>query len=158
LIHAIGCCAVGGRIRFIDGNKLASIEQEAMSNGGLVCVPVAHDLASRTDSGGKCVQSTGIIQMSEGAVLVHEPVGGERVVYPCSNDHARIVDGVELRANGSGKRNIHGGEDVIFQQKTVLVSVVVKISADNIAPIVDSPGKAELRAECARRVEGDVVL
>src|SRR6476660_10147729 len=141
LIHAIRCRAVRNGIRHIDGNNLASIEQEAMPDGGLVCIPVAHDLASRTDSGGISVQSTGIIQMSEGAVLVHEPVNGESAVDPCPNHHSRIVDCVELRANGSGKRHINGGEDIIFQQKTVLVSIVVKILADDITHIVNSACK-----------------
>ena len=87
--------------------------------------------------------------MSEISVLVHEPVSGEGVVYPCSNDHTRVVDRVQLRTDSACEWNIDLGEDIVLPQKTVFVSVIVKISADNIALIVDSPGKAEVRAECA---------
>ena len=118
-----------------------------MPNGGLVCIPVADDLASRTDSGGISVQGAGKIQMSEGAVLVHEPVNGENAVDPCPNHHSRIVDRVELGTQGTRKWNINGGEDIMFQQKTVLVSIVVEIIRLRHHQVVNSASKAELRAE-----------
>src|SRR3954463_3974746 len=129
-----------------------------MSDGGLVRVPVADDLSSRTDSGGKGVQRTGIVQLRKITVLVDESVSSEGAVDPYSNNNSGIIDAVELRAYRALEWNIDRGEDFLLQQKAVFVSVAVKISSNNVSRIIDSAGKAELRAQQARWVERDMVL
>src|SRR5438270_9537044 len=122
----------------------------------LVCVPVADNVSTRTDSRRIGIESAGIIKVSIVAVLVDKPMCGESGVHPHSDNNSGVVDGVELRSYGPRKGNVECGQDILAKNKTMFVAIISDVSADDISRVVDAAGEAGMRPQNSSRIQRTV--
>ena len=81
--RGIGCSAGS-----VEREHLATCEHESVPHSRLVRIPVPHDISLGIDADWERVESAGIIQVGESAILINEAMRRESTIDPNHHDHA----------------------------------------------------------------------